>query len=204
MKKFVFSGLIEKFKSLSQFKNLKDFNNNIEQWLVDFKSSFTKSELIALKRLIRYCAKFFGVSNAKIQTLVSATNKMNDMGGISRSTFERMLRKAKQFGILQVVNTVKSNGKGKGHNVYVFQRYFLHSTIDALKERILTYNKKPCNNKSIKANFTKKESETINLYETSNINNNNIKPPDVAKWLNNLSTTYDKPIGRTLKLSWLD
>lgn len=204
MKKFVFSGLIEKFKSLSQFKNLKDFNNNIEQWLVDFKSSFTKSELIALKRLIRYCAKHAGVSNAKIQTLVSATNKMNDMGGISRSTFERMLRKAKQFGILQVVNTVKSNGKGKGHNVYVFQRYFLKSTIDVLKERILTYKEKPCNTKPIKDNSIKKESETINLYESSNKNNNNIKPPNVMKWLNSPSTTYDKPIGRTFNLSWLD
>ena len=114
------SGNIEQFKHLSQFRDLKDFNNNIEQWMIDIKSKFTKSELIALKRLIRFSAKIAGVCNAKIQTLVSACHEAGQE--ISRSTFERMLRKAKRFGLVQVINTFKESGK-QSHNVYVFQRY---------------------------------------------------------------------------------
>ena len=114
------AGNIEQFKHLSQFRDLKDFNNNIEQWMIDLKSKFTKSELIALKRLIRFSAKVAGVCNAKIQTLVSACHEKGQE--ISRSTFERMLRKAKKFGLLIVYNTTKENGK-QSHNVYVFQRY---------------------------------------------------------------------------------
>jgi uncharacterized protein YqkB len=114
------SGNIEQFKHLSQFRDLIDFNNNIEQWMIDLKSKFTKSELIALKRLIRYSAKVAGVCNAKIQTLVSACHEKGQE--ISRSTFERMLRKAKKFGLVIVHNTTKENGK-QAHNVYVFQRY---------------------------------------------------------------------------------
>lgn len=114
------AGNIEQFKRLSQFRDLKDFNNNIEQWMIDLKSKFTKSELIALKRLIRYSAKIAGVCNAKIATIVSATHEAGQE--ISRSTFERMLRKAKKFGLLIVYNTTKENGK-QAHNVYVFQRY---------------------------------------------------------------------------------
>lgn len=114
------SGNIEQFKHLSQFRDLIDFNNNIEQWMIDLKAKFTKSELIALKRLIRYSAKVAGVCNAKIQTLVSACHEAGQE--ISRSTYERMLRKAKKFGLIQVINTFKENGK-QSHNVYVFQRY---------------------------------------------------------------------------------
>lgn len=113
------SGNIEQFKHLSKFKDGKDFNNHIEQWMVDFKNRFTKGELIGLKRLIRYSCKYAGISNAKIQTLVSATH--NDGIGISRSTFERMLRKAKLYGILTVHNTFC--GSNQRHNVYVFNSY---------------------------------------------------------------------------------
>ncbi|MBE2905522.1 hypothetical protein [Anoxybacillus flavithermus] len=114
------AGNIEQFKHLSQFRDLKDFNNHIEQWMIDLKQKFTKSELIALKRLIRFSAKVAGVCNAKIQTLVSACHEAGQE--ISRSTYERMLRKAKKFGLLIVYNTKKENGK-QSHNVYVFQRY---------------------------------------------------------------------------------
>ena len=151
------SGNIEQFKHLSQFRDLKDFNNNIEQWMIDLKTKFTKSELIALKRLIRYSAKVAGVCNAKIQTLVSACHEKGQE--ISRSTFERMLRKAKKFGLLIVYNTTKENGK-QSHNVYVFQRYQSQivsdsSTIDVAE--------------SAKIDGAYK---TINLLETNNHNIN--------------------------------
>ncbi len=149
------AGNIEQFKHLSQFRDLIDFNNNIEQWMIDLKQKFTKSELIALKRLIRFSAKVAGVCNAKIQTLVSACHEKGQE--ISRSTFERMLRKAKQFGLLIVYNTKKENGK-QSHNVYVFQRYQIvsdSSTIDVPMQETIDVPK-----------------ETSNLnFKTSNQNN---------------------------------
>ncbi|WP_342046013.1 hypothetical protein [Bacillus sp. OTU530] len=112
-------GHIEQFEEFSQFRDLKNFNDHIEMWMTDIKTEFTKSELVALKRLIRFCAKVAGVCNAKIQTIVAATHK--DDVGISRSSFERMLRKAKKCGMVTIHNTFL---KGKQtHNVYVFQPY---------------------------------------------------------------------------------
>ncbi|MBE2939089.1 hypothetical protein, partial [Anoxybacillus flavithermus] len=115
------AGNIEQFKHLSQFRDLKDFNNNIEQWMIDLKSKFTKSELIALKRLIRFSAKVAGVCNAKIATIVSATHELDGVG-ISRSTFKRMVTKAKAFGLLTVYETERKNGS-QSSNLYVFNRY---------------------------------------------------------------------------------
>ncbi|MFJ7746945.1 hypothetical protein [Peribacillus sp. NPDC097295] len=63
--------------------------------------------------------KFVGVAQAKIGTLVKAINEKLNGYGVSRSTFERMLRKAKELGILSIENTAKAKG-GKGHNVYIF------------------------------------------------------------------------------------
>ncbi|PFU90790.1 hypothetical protein COK92_20585 [Bacillus anthracis] len=110
------AGNITNFAHLSQFRDLKDFNNNVEQWMIDIKNEFTKSELIALKRLIRFSAKVPGICNAKIQTIVAATH--NDTIGISRSTFERMLRKVKTLGLIEIHNTSKRGYQA--HNVYVF------------------------------------------------------------------------------------
>ncbi|WP_078408720.1 hypothetical protein [Priestia abyssalis] len=117
------SGNIENFKQLSQFRDIKDFNNNIEQWMIEVKGQFTKSELVALKRLIRFSAKVAGVCNAKIGTVVSATHEDNGVG-ISRSTFKRMIAKAKELGLLLVHDTVRKNGS-KSSNVYVFNRFQL-------------------------------------------------------------------------------
>ncbi|TYS87514.1 hypothetical protein [Rossellomorea aquimaris] len=115
------SGNINNFKHLSQFSDIKDFNNHFEQWMLDVKKEFTKSELVALKRLVRFSAKVFGVCNAKIGTLTKATHEL-DGPGISRSTFKRMVTKAKQFGLLTVHETERKNGS-KSSNVYVFNSY---------------------------------------------------------------------------------
>lgn len=113
------AGNIANFVHLSQFRDLKDFNNNVEQWMVDIKEEFTKSELIALKRLIRFKAKIPGICNAKIQTIVAATHDGNI--GISRSTFERMLCKAKALRFIEVHNTSKRGYQA--HNVYIFMPF---------------------------------------------------------------------------------
>lgn len=126
------SGRIENFKEFSQFETLDKFNNAIEMFLAEHKKDFTKGELIAFKRLVRYSAKYVGVANAKISTLLKTINEKANGFGISRSTFERMLRKAKEFGILTILNTVKGKG-GKGHNVYVFNK------IDVSKKEKLTH-----------------------------------------------------------------
>lgn len=112
---------IESFKHLSQFKDIKDFNNNIEQWMIEIKSKFTKSELVGLKRLIRFCAKVVGVSNAKIATITKATHEL-DQYAISRSTFKRMTSKAQSLGLLTIHQTERKNGS-KSSNVYVFNRF---------------------------------------------------------------------------------
>lgn len=159
------SGRIEEYKEYSQFETLDKFNNSIEMFLADHKKDFTKSELIAFKRLVRYSAKFVGVANAKIGTLLKAINEKANGYGVSRSTFERMLRKAKQFGILTIKNTVKAKG-GKGHNVYVF------NSIDVLKKEKLTYcneAEKPCNSKDEQP---KQQEETIDFKTNNNKNLN--------------------------------
>ncbi|MEK4873440.1 hypothetical protein N1I87_01645 [Bacillus sp. FSL W8-0102] len=118
-------GNIEQFKHLSQFTTLKDFNNHIEMWLAEYKSHFTKSELIALKRLIRFSAKVYGVSTASINTILKATEK--DGVGVSESTFHRMKRKAVKIGILSIHYTTRKNGS-QSSNVWVFNRFV--NTID--------------------------------------------------------------------------
>ncbi|MDE3840458.1 hypothetical protein C0966_14090 [Bacillus methanolicus] len=148
------SGRIEDFKELSQFRDLKDFNNHFEQWMTDLKDQFTKSETIALKRLVRFSAKIPGICNAKIQTIVSATHQHSEMGGISRSTFERMLRKAKKFGLIHVIHTHSQNGR-QGHSVYVFQKYQTKQEAELILNEapeagsIEAPNKNPSKNKTI-------------------------------------------------------
>ena len=158
---FMKAGNIEQFKHLSQFRDLKDFNNNIEQWMIDLKAKFTKSELIALKRLIRFSAKVAGVCNAKIQTLVSACHEAGQE--ISRSTFERMLRKAKQFGLVQVINTFKESGK-QSHNVYVFQRYQIVSdspTIEVPAQETIDVPNNETSNLSKTSNLLNKRNDNV-------------------------------------------
>ena len=157
------SGNINKYIHLSNFRDLKDFNNNFEQHMVDFKASFTKGELIGLKRLARFSVVVPGICNAKIQTLVAACN---ELGEISRSTFERMLKKAKEFGIVQVINTQKGNGK-QGHNVYVFNQYKqADSPISGSEISLSPSNDVP------KPAIIDAPKESINLSKTSKIKDN--------------------------------
>lgn len=155
------SGDIKQYTQLSLFRDLKDFNNNFEQWMIDFKSQFSKGELIALKRLVRFSASIAGVCYAKIGTLVAATHE-NGIG-ISRSTFKRMLTKAKNVGLLVVHNTFK-NGK-QGHSVYVFNRYKSDSPKLAVENSSISEEHEPPNYEKLN------QHKTSNLLETSNIKN---------------------------------
>ena len=116
------SGNTEQFKEYSQFASLTEFNHNIEMWLSEHKDDFSKSELIGLKRLVRFSAKFPGVCNAKIGTILRAIHKEYNDNGISRSTFKRMVVKAKELGIFTVYETERANGS-QSSNLYVFNHF---------------------------------------------------------------------------------
>ncbi|QED48045.1 hypothetical protein [Cytobacillus dafuensis] len=116
------SGSIKNFTSLSQFQDLKEFNSHMEMWLAKCKHHFSKGELVALKRLVRFSAKIPGVCNAKIGTMLKAIHQEYNGNGISRSTFKRMIMKASTQGILTVHETERKNGS-QSSNLYVFNRF---------------------------------------------------------------------------------
>jgi N-acetylglutamate synthase-like GNAT family acetyltransferase len=116
------SGRIEGFEGYSQFKNVKEFNTHIEMWLAVKKHEFSKGELVGLKRLVRFSAKVPGVCNAKIGTVLKAVNEEYQGNGISRSTFKRMIIKAKDLGILTIYETERKNGS-QSSNLYSFNRF---------------------------------------------------------------------------------
>jgi N-acetylglutamate synthase-like GNAT family acetyltransferase len=116
------SGRIEEFEGYSQFKSVKEFNTHVEMWLAVKKQEFSKGELVGLKRLVRFSVKVPGVSNAKIGTLLKAINEEYQGNGISRSTFKRMILKAKDMGILTIHETERKNGS-QSSNLYSFNRF---------------------------------------------------------------------------------
>lgn len=105
---------------LSKFTDINDFNNNFEQAMIDVKSEFTKSEYIALNKLRKFAANVVGVAWCKIRKAVASTHAY-EMIGVSRSTFDRMLRKARRLNLITVINTQKANNY-QAHNIYVFNR----------------------------------------------------------------------------------
>jgi hypothetical protein len=116
------SGRIEGFEGYSQFKNVKEFNTHIEMWLAVKKHEFSKGELVGLKRLVRFSVKVPGVCNAKIGTVLKAVNEEYQGNGISRSTFKRMIIKAKDLGILTIYETERKNGS-QSSNLYSFNTF---------------------------------------------------------------------------------
>lgn len=162
------AGRIENFKDFSQFSSIKEFNTTIEMFLADHKKDFTKGELVAFKRLVRFSAKYTGVANAKIATLVKTINEKLNGFGISRATFERMLKKAKELGILTVENTTKTKG-GRGHNVYIFNKI---AVVKSSKLRERENQERPCKSKDEGSNS---ERETSSLLKTNNIKNINTR-----------------------------
>lgn len=116
------SGKIEGFEQFSLFQSLKEFNHHMEMWMLEYKDEFSKGELVGLKRLARFAAKIPGVCNAKIGTMLKAIHEEYNDNGISRSTFKRMILKAKKLGIMTVYETDRKNGS-QSSNLYVFNRF---------------------------------------------------------------------------------
>lgn len=116
------AGKIEAFVKYSQFKSLQEFNRHMEMWQLGHKQEFSKAELVGLKRLVRFSAKIPGVCNAKIGTMLKAIHEEYKGNGISRSTFKRMIIKAKELGILTIYEMERKNGSQTA-NLYTFNRY---------------------------------------------------------------------------------
>ncbi|MED4205757.1 hypothetical protein [Neobacillus mesonae] len=135
------SGSIEQFEMYSQFDSLNEFNRHMEQWMLEYKDDFSKGELIGLKRLVRFAAKIPGICNAKIGTMVASIQKEYNGNGISRSTFKRMVSKAKDLGIFTVYETERKNGS-QTSNLYIFNRF---PSNEPPKEEILNQPKETTN-----------------------------------------------------------
>jgi N-acetylglutamate synthase-like GNAT family acetyltransferase len=116
------SGAMEQYREYSRFSSLTEFNRHMEQWLAEHKKDFSKGELLGLKRLVRFAAKIPGVCHAKIGTILKVIHEECNENGISRSTFKRMLGKAKKLGLLFVYETERKNGS-QSSNLYVFHRF---------------------------------------------------------------------------------
>jgi hypothetical protein len=148
------AGNIKQFKRFSQFNSVREFNEHKKRFIEDHPQLFTKSEFMAFELLSQYSVVVPGVANAKIDTLVEKS--MDKDGGVSRSSFIRMLRKAKKAGILDVHKTYRASG-GFAHNVFVFQRF------DPPAETEVTYREEVGIHRGSKVEHTENEAETINL-----------------------------------------
>ncbi|TCP19705.1 hypothetical protein EV207_16011 [Scopulibacillus darangshiensis] len=149
-------GNIEQFKSYSQFQSLEDFNETMTMYMGRYRDQFTKGERRALFHLTRFCAKVPGVSNIRLCKLLMYANQSEH---ISRSTFERMLRKATGLGMLTIHHTLRKEG-GYSHNVYVFNR------IDGAGEQQLKEEQSAEIPDGSRAEAPSSPPETINLFKT--------------------------------------
>ena len=116
------SGTMEQFGSFSQYQTLKEFKDNVGRWLLDYKSEFTKGELVGLTMLVCFSTQIPGVCHVKIVTFLKAIREEGQDHGISRDTFKGMIKKAKAIGILTVYETVRENGS-QSSNLYVFKHF---------------------------------------------------------------------------------
>lgn len=119
----IYINKVESYKDYSNFTTLKDFNNQIEMFLAVHKEEFTNLEFVLFRRLTKYCAKIYGVSNASIRTILHAAMEL-DLNGesVSESTFHRMKRKAMKLGILESKETKRDNNS-QSANLWIFKRY---------------------------------------------------------------------------------
>ncbi len=199
---------IENFTSLSQFTSLKEFNSHMEQWALDVKELFTPSQYIALRRLIKFSCKHFGICTAKIGTLVKATYENNDMGGISRSTFKRAIAKAKELGLLKVHESTRQNGS-QSSNIYVFNRY--QSQDEPPKSEQLNHqeNSQPSKTSNL---INKRKANFDHSYVSSNVPESFVntvrpffsRPKDIYKVYSKLTLAIRKHGTESLKISHIN
>lgn len=110
------------YRSLSQFRNLKDFNQQFEMWAADIKKEITLAQYNFIKALIRYMAFEPGISTAKYKTVVDKAKKEYNLK-TSERTAQRIMPLLEQFGIVKMYATKMERTKIRGANIIVWQRY---------------------------------------------------------------------------------
>ncbi|WP_216829780.1 hypothetical protein [Alkalihalobacterium elongatum] len=175
------SGRIEQYKKYSKFTNLEEFNVSNKKALEIHGHHFTKGEKIAFDVLTHFSVKVLGVCNARICKLVQACQ--NTKGGISRSTFERMLRKAKALGIISTIHTIRETG-GYAHNVYIFNRF------DTTTNEKLTSRNNSRNPNLPIADKGKKQQETL-LAETKTLKDKDLRQEKTVNKINPINKMMD-------------
>lgn len=120
----LFNHKIELLGQYSKFRDGKDFNNNWEMIMVDYKTEFTKVQLDILTVVRRRAYKVPGIANASYRTYL-ADFKETFGYEVSRDTFRDTLDKAEKYGILLKFfgqRMIKGRGS-KTANVVIFNRY---------------------------------------------------------------------------------
>ncbi|MED4354984.1 hypothetical protein P9265_22185 [Schinkia azotoformans] len=111
-----------RLEELSQFDSLEEFHTNIYKWLVGHKYIFTKSELVGFRSLVLLADVTPGVCYERIEDILNFIQEECNGNGLSRSSFRRMLKKAKQLGIITVLETARTQNGSQDQNIYVFNR----------------------------------------------------------------------------------
>lgn len=125
------------FKAYSQFKNVRDFNTNMEKWLADHKSTFGRKELQAIKTIFRHAVKVPGIATLKINTMVAVAAEKFDFD----FTAKRAIAKAKKIGMLKTLKTKSAKTGLKAPSIYIWQRYKNVPTLAQREELKATANK---------------------------------------------------------------
>ncbi len=183
---------IENFKEYSQFESLKDFNNNIEAFLFEHKKDFTRSELMAFKGLVRFCAKVYGVSNASINTILRAIKERYNGHGVSESTFHRMKRKCVKLGILTVKETVRKDGS-QSSNLWIFNRFLKKDDSRS------NGNDTPCNQRKQEDTAKNKQTKDEQLTPHKTNHQNLFKTNDLYNKRNDVQLDYTYTSNRVPK-----
>lgn len=118
---------ITDFKQHSNFKSLKEYNNNNNKFLAEHKKDLTPTEYIAFKRFIKMACNtkkgVYGVNFASINRIVEYVSKFDlKETGISRSTVKRMLSKLVKFGLIERKKRTGKNGR-QTSNLYIFKKF---------------------------------------------------------------------------------
>jgi hypothetical protein len=106
-------------KQLSLFESEQEFQDHAEELLWKHNRDFTKGEQVGLKKLVHFSLNIPGVSCLPIDSIIKETEKESNGNGISRSTYKRMIKKAKALGVMRVHKTERNNGQWDC-NMYVF------------------------------------------------------------------------------------
>lgn len=161
------NGQILNFKEFSQFESIEEFNRHMKLWLSVHSEEYTKGEIMGLTRLFRYCAKVVGVANMKIATILKTIHEEFEGNGISRSTFKRMIVKAKTTGMITVIELKRDSG-GQSSNLYVFNRYSkLTESVKSFKQpHCLLKNANKATKTSTTSSFEPPSKEQLNHHKT--------------------------------------